>query len=57
VPLTSADLVSLPPADLDRHGLVEPTAQELTGLAVSRVVVTLTYLVGPPLVVVSLSVG
>jgi hypothetical protein len=57
VPLTPADLVSLPRADVDADGQVETTPQEMAGLAASRVVVTLTYRVGPPLVVVSLVVG
>lgn len=57
VPLTPADLVSLPATDLDRDGVVEPAAQEMAGLVASGVAVTLTYLAGPPLVVVSLTVG
>lgn len=57
VALTPVDLVSLPATDLDRDGAVEPAAQEMAGLVASGVAVTLTYLAGPPLVVVSLTVG
>jgi hypothetical protein len=57
VTLTPADLVPLTPADYDGDGVLEPADQELTGLVASGTVVTLTCLGGPPLVLVSLTVG